>query len=240
MFDRAANVYATDPDGLANLSDAEQRQWRYERKFLATVTVAPGLTFSDKPCAEFVRADVKAAIAAKVAGEVRTYTHGDRTWTRKVGGRIAANRLHDRLRAFFNWAIEQGYLAESPFDLKTRKSQNRLKHKEYRRNRRLADGEEAGLRAQAGPHLDDVITAALQTAMRIGEILSLQWKQVRLLQNDILLPGPKTKTDKDRKIALSTEMRALLTRRQWAVGRDQRPRGRAPVQVCERALRVRG
>src|SRR5262249_39724589 len=57
------------------------------------------------------------------------------------------------------------------------------------------------------------IVAALETGMRKGELLSLQWKQVRWIQNEIYLPGAKTKTKRDR-IPLSPTLREILTRRQ--------------------------
>jgi integrase len=43
----------------------------------------------------------------------------------------------------------------------------------------LADSE------SLNPHLNDCIVAALETGMRKAAILSLQWKQVRWLQNDL-------------------------------------------------------
>jgi hypothetical protein len=46
------------------------------------------------------------------------------------------------------------------------------------------------------------------------EILSLQWKQVRPLQNELHLPGGKTKTKKPRQIPISPELRKVLDRRQ--------------------------
>jgi integrase len=144
------------------------------------------------------------------------------TWTRTVGGKTAVNRLHDRLRALWNWAIEEQYATTSPF-LRTRKGKNRLKHDECGRDRRLRDGEEATLLEHANDHLKDVIVAALEAGMRKGEILSQQWKQVRFLQNDIYLPGGKTKARRDRKIPISTTLREILTRRQYGTTEGPNP-----------------
>jgi integrase len=66
-----------------------------------------------------------------------------------------------------------------------------LKHDESGRDRRLREGEEAGLLEHANAHLKDLITAALETGMRKGELLGLQWKDVRWLQNEIRLPRPE-------------------------------------------------
>jgi integrase len=65
----------------------------------------------------------------------------------------------------------------------------------------------------ANADLMDRIVAALETGMRQGELLSLQFHQVRFLQNEIYLPGGKTKGKRDRRIPISPTLRALLTRR---------------------------
>jgi integrase len=75
-------------------------------------------------------------------------------------------------------------------------------------------GEEARLLAAAGSHLRDLIVAALETGCRLGELLSLQWSRVRWLQNELFLPGAKTKSGADRAIPISAALRAVLTRRQ--------------------------
>jgi integrase len=98
------------------------------------------------------------------------------------------------------------------------------------RNRRLRDGEEAALLEHANPDLRDVIVTGLATAMRIGEILSLQWKNVRFLQNEIHLPGGKTKSKRDRivPISIKPELREILTRRQH--GMKDGPDGPRPFK----------
>jgi integrase len=119
--------------------------------------------------------------------------------------------------------IEEQYVRTSPF-IRTRKGTNRLKHDEFGRDRRLRDGEEAGLLAGANGHLKDLITAALETGCRKGELLGLQWKQVRWLQNEIHLPAPKTKTRKDRRIPISPTLREILTRQQHGMTEGPNPR----------------
>lgn len=47
------------------------------------------------------------------------------------------------------------------------------------RTRRLEPGDEERLLKHAGPHLRALIVAALSTGCRIGELLSLQWHQIR-------------------------------------------------------------
>ncbi|CAN5851426.1 hypothetical protein BH18ACI5_BH18ACI5_04530 [soil metagenome] len=73
-----------------------------------------------------------------------------------------------------------------------------------------------------GPHLWAVVQAALETGMRRGEILSLQWWQVRFKPKaEIFLPAVKTKTKADRKIPVSSTLRAILELRQ--IGADDEP-----------------
>lgn len=215
-FQMVADEYAKDVEGLAKLAAASQRQHGYAITFLAGVVVPPGLPVTDKPFADIIRADIKTAIRAKETPAEKTHSNGQRTWTRTVGGKVAANRLHDHLRSLWNWAIEQGYATASPF-LRTRKGKNRLKHAEFSRDRRLREGEDAALLAHANPLLKDVIVAALETGMRKGELLSLVWRQVRWLQKDLYLPGGKTKARRDRKIPISPALREILTRRQYGM-----------------------
>jgi len=75
----------------------------------------------------------------------------------------------------------------------------------------------------ANQHLKDVIVGALETGMRKGELLSLQWKQVRWLQNDLYLPGAKTKARRDRKIPISSPLRDVLTRRHYGLTEGPNP-----------------
>jgi len=74
-------------------------------------------------------------------------------------------------------------------------------------------GEERRLLAAANPHLQALITAALETGCRVGELLSLQWWQVRFDLNEIHLPASKTKALRKREIPMSQRLRGLLEMR---------------------------
>ena len=100
--------------------------------------------------------------------------------------------------------------------------------RETPRSRRLnADtNEEAALLATCEPHLRAVVEAALETAMRRGEILSLQWTQVEGLRvngpaltwaprAEIVLTSSKTKTRRERRIPISSRLRAILELRRF-------------------------
>ncbi len=139
---------------------------------------------------------------------------------RRPHGTIGCNRLLARLRHFFNWAIAQGFIEHTPFQrggVSVVKLETRA---EIPRQRRLLPGEEAALLTHAGPHLRALIVAALSTGCRRGELLSLQWSQVRRDENDqprwIALPAAKTKTNQSRMIPVGPRLRAELAMRQHA------------------------
>lgn len=66
------------------------------------------------------------------------------------------------------------------------------------------------------------------TGMRKGELLSLVWRQMRWLQNDLYLPGGKTMARRDRKIPISPTLREILTRRQYGMTQGPNPNGHGP------------
>ncbi len=138
-------------------------------------------------------------------------------------GAVAVNRYLETLRGVFNWAMRVGYLSSTPFK---RGTQTVVTFSdETPRTRRLQDGEEAHLLTACGPHLRAVVECALETGMRLGEILSLQWSQVEGMRLDdashiawapraeLFLPSSKTKTKRDRRIPISTRLRHILEMR---------------------------
>lgn len=185
--------------------------------FLSSVTV-PGadgrpVAFTDKAFDQITTDDIDRVIAAKATTSTVVMKKGEKEWTRTVGGEVAANRLYAYLRELFNWAVDKGYAERSP--CYTRSGKRAIPaYDEHARRRRLEDGEAARLLAAAGPHLNDLIVSALETGCRLGELLSLQWSQVRWLQNEVFLPGVKTKSGRDRAIPISPTLRGVLTRRQ--------------------------
>ena len=65
--------------------------------------------------------------------------------------------------------------------------------------------------AEAQPHLRDVIVALLDTGCRIGELLSLQWSDVR--PDAIVLRAENTKTARTRAVPIMSRMRGVLDSR---------------------------
>lgn len=91
----------------------------------------------------------------------------------------------------------------------------------------VRDSEEARLLRHAGPHLRAVIVAALTTGCRLGELLSLQWSQVRRDDKGearwLVLPGAKTKTVAPRVIPVGPRLRAELEMRRHAPDGKEHP-----------------
>jgi integrase len=124
---------------------------------------------------------------------------------------VAGNRDLALLRAVCNWAVLGGLLPSSPFRVGDVPAV-RLGREEAR-TRRLQPGESERLLAASGG-LRDLITAALETGCRKGELLSVQWHQVRFSPRaEIFLPAQKTKAKRDRRVPISSELRKVLDAR---------------------------
>ncbi len=137
-------------------------------------------------------------------------------------GIVGTNRHLGTLRAMFNWAIGAGSVESSPF-LRGTKAVVTIA-KEPSRSRRRDAGEEQQLLAHCRAHLHAVVAAAIETGMRRGEILSLQWAQIEGLKvngrtvswapkSEIVLLAEKTKSQTHRRIPISTRLRAILEMR---------------------------
>jgi integrase len=144
--------------------------------------------------------------------------------TRRSAGLAATNRDLSLLRAMFSWAVTSGYLPTTPFK---RGTETVVKlSKERKRSRRLDADEAPALLAACGPHLRSIVEAAIETGCRKGELTSLQWWQVEGMKIDddaiiwtpkseLFLPFDKTKTDRDRRIPISTRLKSILEMRRF-------------------------
>jgi integrase len=130
---------------------------------------------------------------------------------RRQRPRVAANRDLGLVRAAFSWAVLKELVPSTPFKVGTEAAVQLTR--EDSRTRRLQAGEAERLALVAGG-LHDIITAALETGCRRGELLTLQWHQIRLSPRaEVFLPATKTKTKRDRRVPISTVLRAVLDAR---------------------------
>jgi integrase len=196
----------------------EQYRWDLMMRTAVLRMNGARVRFGDLAVTTITRHDVEAFAEAHRTPRTETFADAKgRKHPWKRGGLVSVNRCLGRLRAFYNWAIENGHLEGTPFK---RHSVTVVRlFKESERERRLQPGageqksEEDRIVVAANPHLRALITAALETGCRVGELLSLQWHQVRWDLNEIHLPSAKTKARRPRDLPMSQRLRAVLEMR---------------------------
>lgn len=156
--------------------------------------------------------DRRAALAAK-RGDVPPPVGSERPGAAR--GETGTNRLLEMMRHLFGWGVRHGY-REHETSFRHKGEPDVEMAKEQARYRRLHEGEEKRLMLEAKEHLQSVIAGALETGMRRGELLGLQWKDIRFDADGrtewIVLRPETTKTDRSRTIPVSDGMAALLAR----------------------------
>jgi len=106
------------------------------------------------------------------------------------------------LKHMFNMGIKWGKAEHNPVKgVKLFKEDNVVE-------RLLSDMDVDALLAASSEHLKDIILIALNTGMRLGEILNLKWEQVDLHQDYITVI--RTKSGKQRKIPINQTVHNLL------------------------------
>jgi len=124
----------------------------------------------------------------------------------------SVNRELEFLRSMLRFAVCEGWIDKSPFD----KASTPLisKSDEAKRTRTLSWEEEKRLLEVCGPDLQSLIITALDTGMRLGEILSLSWSSVDFENKQITIQALNTKTLTKRIVPISSrlenELRILL------------------------------
>jgi integrase len=116
------------------------------------------------------------------------------------------NKYVQMMKALFRWATKKGYLAKDP----AADSDVLKRTKHAQRHRRLDVGEDAQLLANAGPHLQRLMIAALETAGRRGELLTLTWRDVSLDRREMTIRAERTKTRTARVLPISERLTAVL------------------------------
>jgi len=123
---------------------------------------------------------------------------------RKTVKPATVNRELALLSHFFTKAIEWGHAKDHPMKGgKVKKLPG-----EVMRERILNREEEDRLLAEASPDLRPVLILALDTGMRFGEIIGLEWERVDLVQGDLLIS--QSKSGRPRRIPLSARVHEAL------------------------------
>ncbi|MCC7034012.1 MAG: site-specific integrase [Acidobacteria bacterium] len=141
-------------------------------------------------------------------------------WLRRQGRAVSTrNQYVHLLKASMRWAVKKGYLARQPI---AEDSTIIKRGKIAQRNRRLAPdvyddegrlrrpSEERRLLAAAGPRLQSLILAALETCCRRGELLSLQWRDVSLERSTLTIRAEHAKDREARVLPISARLAAVL------------------------------
>lgn len=115
------------------------------------------------------------------------------------------NRSLALLKRMFNLAIEEGYAEVNPArKVKMFSEADNLKE------RILTEGEERLLLVSCCEHMKDIVTFALNTGMRLGEILNLKWANVDMKSGTIKVEF--TKSGKTRIVPVNQTLREMLAR----------------------------
>jgi integrase len=207
------------------LSPNERLRWEFVMRTAIERPDGARIRFGLLPAKHVTRHDVEAFRKAHLEPRSVTVTNvKGHTYLARRGGIAAVRGCLGRLRAFFSWAVDKDYVDASPF----RKGGQAVKGlfiTEPGRDRRLEPGEWERLFAVAKPHLQALMTAALETSCRVGELLALQWQQVRFDLNEIHLRAKETKARRRRDLPMSQRLRGLLEMRQLdAAGQRFPPR----------------
>lgn len=142
--------------------------------------------------------------------KTRLETPKQRGGERTVTG---VNRELALLRSMLNFARREGWLIHNPFE---RGESLISQADENRRDRILTDEEEGRLLAvcvdKNRAHIQPLIIGALDTGMRIGELLKLKWSDIDFHAGLIHVRKTTTKTWEGRTIGLTSRFRAELQR----------------------------
>ncbi len=162
--------------------------------------------FGDRPIAEIKTADIDDFVADLKQPRVVNGLDGRRLTPASI------NRTLGLLRHMLNWAVGREYLDRTPFRRGT-EVLIRMELEDNKRRRRISEAEEAALLAVASPHLRSMIIAALDTGMRRGEMLALQFADIDWKRRMITLRGATTKSRRTRVVPIGTAR--LLAVLEW-------------------------
>ena len=115
------------------------------------------------------------------------------------------NKYLSALSKMYNLGIESGIIKANPV-----RAVKKLREENYKIRYLTADEEKRMFKAidETFPYLKQIITCALQTGMRRGEIFNLKWSDIDFEFGFIELL--KTKSGKSRKIPISESLMAIL------------------------------
>ena len=117
----------------------------------------------------------------------------------------SVNRELSTLRHIFNFAKrDKKFYGENPVSI------SGLLSEDNTRDRVLTPEEEERLMTCSAPHLKPILTTALNTGMRKGEILSLKWNDVDFDNNLFIINASNNKSKKVKRIPINSYLKKML------------------------------
>lgn len=193
-------------------------QYVQSRKVAGLRSVAPvktylkilNLHFANQLIVNITRADIQKFKLERL--KVPTVRNSQRSIS-------AVNRELALLRRLFNFAIENRWVKENPFN----KTKLISSGDEISRDRVLSFDEERRLLdacVDAREHLKGIIVTALDTGCRFGELLKLRWRDVDFASDTISIIAFNTKTAEAREVGMTERVIEQLLHLREAAPRD--------------------
>lgn len=138
----------------------------------------------------------------------------------RVSGRAVStrNQYVQLLKKSFRWAAKKGHIARNPITDESALTRGKIAQRHRRftpdivneHGRLTEPGEERRLLAAAGVRLQWLITAALETACRRGELLALRWADVNLDRKELTVRAETAKDGDRRVLPVSPRLAGVL------------------------------
>jgi integrase len=114
------------------------------------------------------------------------------------------NRDCQSIRHILFWAVDQGFLLGNPL------ARMKLVPERGKPRAILSVGDEAKLLEAAAPHLKQIVTAALDTGMRRGELLTQRWEHIDWDRKLLSVTHSKTAGGEGREIPFTDRLHTML------------------------------
>jgi integrase len=125
----------------------------------------------------------------------------------RIEAPVAANRVHSIVRKFFNWAVENDLIANSPI------AGIKPPNPESARDRVLTDEELKAVWREAervGHPFGPILQLLILTGQRRGEVTGMMWSELDLDAGLWVLPRERVKNDRRHEVPLSRQTIAIL------------------------------
>ena len=173
---------------IETYAKVRKKSWRTDEKYLSAQLIP---YFGEMKVSEIRSLDVDRFIAKRKEDEVKNST---------INKELTVLKKIMALAQEWEFGVEKNPVRRARY----------FSEEEYRRERVLSYEEEERLFKAAAPHLHSILTCALQTAMRLGEILSLKWKNVDLEKRQLTIRPESSKSGRSRTIPVNNTLSNLL------------------------------